>query len=535
MHSRLLNMLHHAADEHFAAVADRVDVDLGRVVEKAVEQHRRIVGDFDRLAHVTLEFALLVHDFHRAAAEHVRRAHHQRITDLGGGKQRLLRAARSTIGRLLELEPGQQLLETLAVFGDVDGVRRGADDRHAVGLEVARKLQRRLAAELHDHAFGLLDGNDLQHILQRQRLEIQPVGSVVIGGHGFRIAVDHDGLEAVLAQRQRGMDAAVVKLDALADAVGPATQHHDLAPVRGLCLAFLFIGRVHVGGAGREFRSTGVDALVGRAHAQFMAQSAHRVLVGDQQLRQAAVGKAGALQGAQGVGIEVFQSASDQRLFLAHDVLDLREEPGIDVRETVHLLNGHADAKGISDVENALRTRIAELVFNDVRIGGFLVEAVDAGFQPAQRLLHRFLDGAADRHHLTHRLHLRGQAVVGLRKLLERKPRNLGHHVVDARLEGHRGHAAGDFVAQFVERVTDGEFGRDLGDRETRGLGRQRRGTRHARVHLDDDHAPVLRVDAELHVGAAGLDADLAQAGDRSVAQDLVFLVGQRLRRRHGD
>jgi hypothetical protein len=43
-------------------------------------------------------------------------------------------------------------------------------------------------------------------------------------------------------------------------------------------------------------------------------------------------------------------------------------------------------------------------------------------------------------------------------------------------------------------------------------LRRERRGARHARVHLDDDHAAVLRVDRELDVGAARLDADLADA-----------------------
>jgi hypothetical protein len=46
---------------------------------------------------------------------------------------------------------------------------------------------------------------------------------------------------------------------------------------------------------------------------------------------------------------------------------------------------------------------------------------------------------------------------------------------------------------------------------------------------------PSFGVDRELHVGAAGIDADLAQHRDRGVAHDLVFLVGQRLRRRHGD
>ena len=44
-----------------------------------------------------------------------------------------------------------------------------------------------------------------------------------------------------------------------------------------------------------------------------------------------------------------------------------------------------------------------------------------------------------------------------------------------------------------------------------------------------------LGVGGELHVGAAALDADLAENGHRRVAQALVLLVGERLLRRDGD
>ena len=118
---------------------------------------------------------------------------------------------------------------------------------------------------------------------------------------------------------------------------------------------------------------------------------------------------------------------------------------------------------------------------------------------------------------------------------LEGEARHLGHHIVDRGLERGRRGAAGDVVLQFVERVADGQLGRHLGDRETGRLRGQRGRTRHARIHLDDDHAAVVRIDGELHVGTAGIDADLAQHRDAGVAHDLVFLVGQRLRRRDGD
>ena len=75
-----------------------------------------------------------------------------------------------------------------------------ADDRHAGLFQGRGQLQRRLAAELDDDPVRLLDRDDLQHVLQGQRLEVEPVGGVVVGGNGLRVAVDHDRFVAVLGQ-----------------------------------------------------------------------------------------------------------------------------------------------------------------------------------------------------------------------------------------------------------------------------------------------------------------------------------------------
>lgn len=75
----------------------------------------------------------------------------------------------------------------------------------------------------------------------------------------------------------------------------------------------------------------------------------------------------------------------------------------------------------------------------------------------------------------------------------------------------------------------------DLGNREAGGLARQRRGTAHARVHLDHDHAPVVGVHRELDIAAARRHADFTDDGEGLVAQPLVFHVAERLRGGHGD
>ena len=82
-----------------------------------------------------------------------------------------------------------------------------------------RQVQRRLTAELHDQPFRLHHVADVQHVFGGQRLEEEMIAGVVIGGNRFRVRVDHDGLVPLAPQRERRLTAAVIELDALADAV----------------------------------------------------------------------------------------------------------------------------------------------------------------------------------------------------------------------------------------------------------------------------------------------------------------------------
>ena len=190
----------------------------------------------------------------------------------------------------LQAELVDQLGEALAVLGEVDRVGRGAEDRDALGRERRGELQRRLPAELDDDAMKRaarrLDMEDLEHVLDGQRLEIEPVGRVVIGRDRLRVAVDHDRLVAGLGQRVGGVDAAIIELDPLPDPVRPAAEDDDLlavgrlALVLGLAEARRLVGRVHVGRLRLELGGAGVDPLEHRADAEPVAERAHLVLGG---------------------------------------------------------------------------------------------------------------------------------------------------------------------------------------------------------------------------------------------------------------
>ena len=145
-----------------------------------------------------------------------------------GGGDGFVFVGRGAVRRLVEAELVEHLLEKFAVLGALDRFDRGADDRHAVGLETGGEIERRLPAELDDDAVGLLAMADVEHVLEGERLEEKFVAGVVVGRDGLGVRVDHDGLVPDFLQREGGVDATVVELDPLPDAVRPAAEDHDL-------------------------------------------------------------------------------------------------------------------------------------------------------------------------------------------------------------------------------------------------------------------------------------------------------------------
>ena len=257
--------------------------------------------------------------------------------------------------------------------------------------------------------------------------------------------------------------------------------------------------------------------------------------------RQPGVGKTHRLEVAECAG----GAGNAVRLHLGFQIddgLQLLQEPAVDLAAVIDLVVADAETEGLGDLQQAIRRRGAERSLDGVAVVALaepldldLVEPLEAGFERAQGLLQGFRKCPSDGHGFADRFHGGGQRRFRAGEFLERETRDLGHHVIDGGLEGGRGRPARDVVGDLVHGVADGELRRDLGDGKAGGLRGKGRGARHARVHLDDDHAAVFGIDGELHVGAARLDADLAQNRQRGVAHDLVFLVGERQRGRDGD
>ena len=280
----------------------------------------------------------------------------------------------------------------------------------------------------------------------------------------------------------------------------------------------------------RELRSAGIDRLHAGNHAQTLAVGAHKALVRAGQRGDLGITRAILLEQAHRVGVDILHTQAADALLNLHHIVDTVEVPRIDTADGMDTRDIPATAQGLDHKENAMLGRgghrLGELVVAQL-VGTLLAAGANALMPVLQRthgLAEGLFKGAADRHNLAHGLHARSERGVGTLELLESKARHLNDAVVNRGLKAGR-RCLGNVVDDLVERVAHGKARGGLGDGEARCLGGQRGRTAHARVHLDDNQATGLGVHGKLHVGSAGLDANLLQNGERGHAHALILKV----------
>ena len=463
-------------------------------------------------------------DLHGSPAEHEGGADQYGVADPVGDRRRLQRVDGGRSVGLGDLQPAHQCLEAAAVLGEVDGVDRGAEDGDPVAGEWLRQVDRGLPPELDDHPAGPLGLDDGEDRLLVERLEVEAGAAVEVGAHRLGIAVDHDRGHTLATQRLRGLDAAVVELDALPDADGPAAEHHHRLPVRGRSLVLGLHGGVVVGGGRGELGGTGVDALEGGGEAEPLPRLRDRRRRDAGQLGDPPVGERHALGGDEGFVVE----AAPECLLHADQGSDAIDEPRCDGAAAAHLLHRVPLAQRLHDREDAAVVGILEEHrVTHLGLGGRTL------LQRSEGLAEGGLEAALDGHDLTGRLHLGSEAAIGLGELVEGPARDLDHAVVEGGLKGGA-RLAGDRVGHLVEAATRRDLGGQPGDGVAGRLAGQGRGARHPGVDLDHVVIGGVGSEGKLDVAPTG-DAERADDPERRAAQLLVLPVGEGLRRRHHD
>ena len=169
--------------------------------------------------------------------------------------------------------------KALAVFGQVNGVGRCAGDVEAPAFEVAREVERCLSAKLNDDAVGLFNIGYAEYVFGSEGFKVEFVRCVVVGGDGFGIGVDHDGLIAVFFEGIGGVATTIVEFDALSNAIGTAAQDHDFFAVGSNGFVVCLISRIVIGCVGFKFCRACIYGFEYGRNAEFFSQGANSPFV----------------------------------------------------------------------------------------------------------------------------------------------------------------------------------------------------------------------------------------------------------------
>ena len=88
----------------------------------------------------------------------------------------------------------------MSILGEVDRFDARAENLDSSFGQRLRQVDRGLAAELHECAGDALGGRDMEGRVDVKWVEVQAVGSVEVGRHGFGIRIDEHGAHARLTQ-----------------------------------------------------------------------------------------------------------------------------------------------------------------------------------------------------------------------------------------------------------------------------------------------------------------------------------------------
>ena len=259
------------------------------------------------------------------------------------------------------VEHGRELVSVLSTV-DVD--RTGTQNGNTLTMQLHSEVVRYLTTYRHDDTTRLFEVHNVENALQRELVEIQTVAHVVVGRHGLRVVVNHDGLIAQLASGVDGVHRTPVELYRRTDTVCTRTEHDNrffvLVVVDVVFGSVLFtlriserrgvrVGEVEVVGEFRMLAGNGRNTLDRRQDALLLAVFANlQVLLlhigglgfqneaGNLEVREATL-----LHLQQEVGGQVFQLVVLLQLVLqVNDMLQTLQEPDVNLGELLDALNG---------------------------------------------------------------------------------------------------------------------------------------------------------------------------------------------------
>lgn len=167
-----LHVFHDGSHYGVLAVADAVHVEFGGVFQEAVDEDGLTFANGGSFFHELAQVFFLIDNHHAAATENEARAHKHGVADFLDDGEGLFHVVGDAAFGLLDTDLVNQLLEEIAVFGEIDVFGARADHICTGLLQAHGEVQRSLAAELHDDARALFAFVNAHHVFERERFKV---------------------------------------------------------------------------------------------------------------------------------------------------------------------------------------------------------------------------------------------------------------------------------------------------------------------------------------------------------------------------
>src|SRR6516165_842355 len=241
------------------------------------------------------------------------------------------------------------------VFGHFNAPRLSSNDADAIGLESICKVQRSLTTELHDCGPTFFMLVDIKNIFESQWLKVKFIARVVVGRNGFGVRVNHDGFKPFFSQRERGMNAAVIKLDTLTNSIRATPEDHDFLAGASSGFVFLAISRIIIGSVGFELGGTCVNQAIGRNDSLPNPLRPHVGFGGIREIRNLSIGESELFYSPEA------ESPLSNSLFLINDLADIFQKPGIDSRKLANSFDRNPGQQGVAQIKDPIPGCIHQL------------------------------------------------------------------------------------------------------------------------------------------------------------------------------
>jgi len=529
-----LNVLGDGVEQQLAVGSDSVDIDLLGTLNELGDDDGVVGGDSAGIEELLLQLVDTVDDAHGSTGQDVTRADQDGVSNSLGELLGLGDGGQLLPSGLVDANAIQDLRELVAVLGLVNVLRISAQDLGATSLlQTQGNILGQLATDRHNDTGSALEFVDIHHTLVAQLLEVQLVSGVKVSRVGLGVVVNHDSLLAHAAQGQSGIHSAPIELDGATDTVHTATQDESAMVIESDIVGGCVVGCVQVVGVRGEFSRQGINLLDPRGDAEGLAASANLVLRAANQERDLLVREAELLGLQHSLLLDAEQAADFLQLVVAvNDVLDLVQEPLVDLAQLVNPVNRVTLVKhSLADGQPAAISRVLQDVVEVLEMVTLKtnVPRVDL----ANGLLEGLLEGTANSHDLTNRLHGTANVAVDVLELAQIPAGDLGDNVIQRRLEvcgGGLGHSVG----KLGQGVAETNLGSSVGQRVTGSLGGQSRRTRETSVDLNNTVVEAIGLQSVLDVTLAN-DAQVADNLDGSGTEHMVLLIRQSLTRSNDD